>query len=66
MVIVLVLIFVVDPVIAGLLEGVGQFTLTGLGIAMSGGDNDGTRRCCRSAWPPSCGRSTPRCSRRSP
>ena len=41
-VIVLVLIFVVDPVIAGLLEDVGQFTLTGLGIAMSGGDNDGT------------------------
>ncbi len=38
-VIVLVLIFVVDPVIAGLLENVGQFTLTGLGIAMSGGDN---------------------------
>ena len=64
-VIVLVLIFVVDPVIAGLLEGVGQFTLTGLGIAMSGGDNDGTS-CCRSAWPPWCGRSTPRCSPRSP
>ena len=41
-VIVLVLIFVVDPVIAGLLEGVGQFTLTGLGIAMSGGDDEGT------------------------
>jgi ABC-2 type transport system permease protein len=41
-VIVLVLIFVVDPTIAGLLEDVGQFTLTGLGIAMSGGDNDGT------------------------
>lgn len=38
-VIVLVLIFVVDPAIAGLLEGVGQFTLTGLAIAMSGGDN---------------------------
>jgi ABC-2 type transport system permease protein len=38
-VIVLVLIFVIDPVIAGLLENVGQFTLTGLGIAMSGGDN---------------------------
>jgi ABC-2 type transport system permease protein len=41
-VIVLVLIFVVDPTIAGLLEDVGRFTLTGLGIAMSGGDNDGT------------------------
>jgi ABC-2 type transport system permease protein len=38
-VIVLVLIFVVDPAIAGLLEDVGQFTLTGLGIAMSGGNN---------------------------
>jgi ABC-2 type transport system permease protein len=38
-VIVLILIFVVDPVIAGLWEDVGQFTLTGLGIAMSGGDN---------------------------
>jgi ABC-2 type transport system permease protein len=41
-VIVLVLIFVVDPVIVGLLEDVGQFTLTGLGIAMSGGTGDGT------------------------
>jgi len=41
-VIVLVLIFVVDPVIVGLFEDVGQFTLTGLGIAMSGGDNDGS------------------------
>jgi ABC-2 type transport system permease protein len=38
-VIVLILIFVVDPAIAGLLEDVGPFTLTGLGIAMSGGDN---------------------------
>jgi hypothetical protein len=38
-VIVLVVIFVVDPAIAGLLEDVGQFTLTGLGIAMTGGDN---------------------------
>jgi ABC-2 type transport system permease protein len=38
-VIVLVLIFVVDPVIIGLVEDAGQFTLTGLGIAMSGGDN---------------------------
>jgi ABC-2 type transport system permease protein len=38
-VIVLVLIFVVDPVIIGLVEDAGQFTLTGLGIAMSGGYN---------------------------
>jgi ABC-2 type transport system permease protein len=38
-VIVLLLILVVDPVIVGLLEDVGEFTLTGLGIAMSGGDN---------------------------
>jgi ABC-2 type transport system permease protein len=36
-VIVLILIFVVDPAIAGLVEGAGPFTLTGLGIAMSGG-----------------------------
>jgi ABC-2 type transport system permease protein len=41
-VIVLVLIFVIDPTIAALLEGVGQFTLTGLGIAMSGGDESDT------------------------
>ena len=39
-VIVLLTIFVVDPAIAGLLEDVGQFTLTGLGIAMSGGQSD--------------------------
>ncbi len=39
-VIVLVLIFVVDPALSALLEGVGQFTLTGLGIAMSGGEGD--------------------------
>ena len=39
-VLVLVLIFVVDPTLAALVEGVGQFTLTGLGIAMSGGDDD--------------------------
>jgi ABC-2 type transport system permease protein len=38
-VIVLVVIFVVDPAIAGLLEDVGQFTLTGLAVAMSGGHN---------------------------
>ena len=41
-VIVLVLIFVVDPVIAGLLEHVWQFTLTGLDVAMTGGDNGDT------------------------
>ncbi|HEV7844680.1 MAG TPA: ABC transporter permease [Thermoleophilaceae bacterium] len=35
-VIVLVSIFVIDPTISALLEHVGQFTLTGLGIAMSG------------------------------
>jgi ABC-2 type transport system permease protein len=39
-VIVLVLIFIVDPTITALLEDVGQFTLTGLGIAMSGGGDD--------------------------
>jgi ABC-2 type transport system permease protein len=39
-VIVLVLIFVVDPTLAALVEDVGQFTLTGLGIAMSGGEDD--------------------------
>jgi hypothetical protein len=39
-VIVLLLIFVVDPAVASLFENVGQFTLTGLGIAMSGGDGD--------------------------
>jgi ABC-2 type transport system permease protein len=39
-VIVLVLIFVVDPAVSALLEDVGQFTLTGLGIAMSGGEGD--------------------------
>jgi ABC-type transport system involved in multi-copper enzyme maturation permease subunit len=36
----LVLIFVVDPVIAGLLEDVAPFTLTGLGAAMSGASGD--------------------------
>jgi ABC-2 type transport system permease protein len=41
-VVVLLLIFVVDPVIVGLLEDVAQFTLTGLGIAMSGGDSGDT------------------------
>jgi ABC-2 type transport system permease protein len=39
-VIVLILIFVIDPVIVGLWENVGQFTLTGLGVAMAGGDNN--------------------------
>jgi ABC-2 type transport system permease protein len=39
-VIVLVLIFVVDPTLSALVEDVGQFTLTGLGIAMSGGEGD--------------------------
>ena len=39
-VIVLVLIFVVDPALSALVDGVGQFTLTGLGIAMSGGEGD--------------------------
>jgi ABC-2 type transport system permease protein len=37
---VLLLIFVLDPAVSALLEGVGQFTLTGLGIAMSGGEGD--------------------------
>jgi ABC-2 type transport system permease protein len=32
----LVLIFVLEPVVAALVEGVGPFTLTGLGAAMSG------------------------------
>jgi ABC-2 type transport system permease protein len=36
---VLLLIFVIDPAVAALLEDVGQFTLTGLGIAMTGGDS---------------------------
>jgi hypothetical protein len=35
-----VLIFVVDPTLAALVEDVGEFTLTGLGIAMSGGEDD--------------------------
>jgi ABC-2 type transport system permease protein len=39
-VIVLVLIFVVDPTLGALVEDVGQFTLTGLGISMSGGEGD--------------------------
>jgi hypothetical protein len=40
-VIVLVQIFVVDPTLAALLEGFGQFTLTGLGAAISGLEGDG-------------------------
>jgi ABC-2 type transport system permease protein len=39
---ILVLIFVVDPVLATLLEGVAPFTLTGLGAAMSGASGDDT------------------------
>jgi ABC-type transport system involved in multi-copper enzyme maturation permease subunit len=40
-VIVLVQIFVVDTTLAALIEGVGPFTLTGLGVAMSGVVDDG-------------------------
>ena len=40
-VIVLVQIFAVDPTLAALIEGIGPFTLTGLGAAMSGVDSDG-------------------------
>jgi ABC-2 type transport system permease protein len=40
-VIVLVVIFVVDPAVSGLLEGVSPFTLTGLGTSMSGGTDGG-------------------------
>jgi hypothetical protein len=35
-----VLIFVLEPVVAGLLEDVAPFTLTGLGAAMSGASGD--------------------------
>jgi ABC-2 type transport system permease protein len=38
-VIVLVMLFVVDPTLAALDEGLAPFTLTGLGIAISGGDD---------------------------
>jgi hypothetical protein len=38
-VIVLVVLFVVDPTLAALDEDLGPFTLTGLGIAISGGDD---------------------------
>jgi ABC-2 type transport system permease protein len=40
-VIVLVQIFVVDPTLAALIDGFSQFTLTGLGVALSGGDDSG-------------------------
>jgi len=40
-VIVLVQLFVVDPTLAALVEGLGPFTLTGLGAAISGLDSDG-------------------------
>ena len=39
-VIVLLTIFVVDPTLSALFEDVGEFTLTGLGIAMSGGTGE--------------------------
>jgi len=39
-VIVLVLIFVVDPTVTALLDDVGPFTLSGLSAAMNGGDSD--------------------------
>jgi ABC-2 type transport system permease protein len=39
-VIVLLLILVVDPAVSALLEDVGKFTLSGLGIAMSGAEGD--------------------------
>ena len=38
-VIVLVMLFVVDPTVAALSEDLAPFTLTGLGIAISGGDD---------------------------
>jgi ABC-2 type transport system permease protein len=40
-VIVLVQIFVVDPTLAVLIDGAEDFTLTGLGVAMSGADEEG-------------------------
>ena len=40
MVTILVLIFVIEPVVAGLLNDVAPFTLTGLGAAMSGASGD--------------------------
>ena len=41
---ILVLIFVIEPVVGGLLEDVWPFTLTGLGAAMSGASGDGSDR----------------------
>jgi ABC-2 type transport system permease protein len=41
-VIVLVQIFVVDPTLAALIDGFAPFTLTGLGIAMSGAEESGS------------------------
>jgi hypothetical protein len=38
-VIVLVMLFVVDPTLAAVDEDIAAFTLTGLGIAISGGDD---------------------------
>jgi ABC-2 type transport system permease protein len=40
-VIVLVQIFVVDPTLVALIDGFAPFTLTGLGVALSGGDDSG-------------------------
>jgi ABC-2 type transport system permease protein len=40
-VIVLVQLFVVDPALAALIDGFDQFTLTGLGVALSGADDGG-------------------------
>ena len=39
---ILVLIFVLEPTIGALLDGVAPFTLTGLGAAMSGASGDDT------------------------
>lgn len=37
---VLVVLFIVDPLLAGLLDWYGKFSLTGIGIALSGGTGD--------------------------
>jgi hypothetical protein len=42
-VIVLVALFVVDPTIAALDESAGSFTLSGLGAAISGADDDSSQ-----------------------
>jgi ABC-2 type transport system permease protein len=39
---ILVLIFVLEPTVSALLEGLAPFTLTGLGAAMSGASGDGS------------------------